>query len=251
MQSSREIRCLKVGEIKLWKAELTYGVDFDVRVTAPIFVYLIRSGRELTLVDAGFRPNRAARINNSARGTLQLLQSALRRLSVEPDDIRNLVLTHLHTDHSAFIGKFKRARLFVQSKEVEFARNPLPTQAPFYDSDILETLEKSDAELIDGDKKLSDGIRLIHTPGHTPGSQSVSVKLDKSEFVICGDTIPMYHNWYPSRRRFGTAVALPRIPPAIHSDLNEWFRSCQKLDDVSGTMIPSHDPLLEDGAAFR
>ncbi|MDG6914311.1 MAG: N-acyl homoserine lactonase family protein [Nitrososphaerota archaeon] len=250
MPPPQGVWCLKVGEINLWKAELTYGVDFDVRVAAPVFVFLIRSGRELTLVDAGFRPG-AARRNNSAKGTLQLLRRALKRVSVEPGDVRNLVLTHLHTDHSSFIGEFRRARVFVQSREVEFARNPLPTQAQFFDGGALEALQKSDVELVDGDKGISGGVRLVHTPGHTPGSQSVSVELDKSDFVICGDTIPMYHNWRPSDKRLGTPVAIPRIPPAIHSDLKEWFWSCRKIEGLPGTLIPSHDPLLEDGTAFR
>ena len=239
-----------MGEINLWKAELTYGVDFDVRVAAPIFVFLIRSERELTLVDAGFRPG-AARADNSAKGTIQLLRRALKRTSVEPGDVKNLVLTHLHTDHSSFIGEFKRARVFVQSREVEFARNPLPTQAPFFDAGALDALQKSDVELVEGDKEISGGVRLVHTPGHTPGSQSVAVRLGRSGFVICGDTIPMYHNWHPSDRRFGTPVALPRIPPAIHSDLGDWFRSCRKIESLSGTLIPSHDPLLADGTVFR
>jgi glyoxylase-like metal-dependent hydrolase (beta-lactamase superfamily II) len=247
------IECLKVGEIGLTKADLTYNVDFDIQVKAPIFVFLVRDsagrGNDI-LVDAGYEPPIAREPGFWARGGQTRMRAALKRAHVQPEKIKTVVLTHLHLDHASFVDLFKKARFFVQAAELSFAKDPLPTQRTFYVARSIAYLERADLELLDGDMELCDGVNLTCTPGHTPGSQVVSVDIGKKTFTICGDTVPMYHNWFPKDRRKGKPVDWPKIPPGVHTDLDSWFSSCSKIEKISGEIIPSHDPILKDGTRF-
>jgi len=235
---------LCVGRIGVYKAELTYNVDFSVRLHAPVFVYALRkNGPSHILVDAGFQPRLR---NSSAQGGLTQFKRALKRARIDENQIEIVILTHLHSDHCSFLHLFKRAKVFLQAAELSHSHDPLPTQRFFYNDDTLKRLEKMDVEVLRGDKRIENGLRVIHTPGHTPGSQTVLAGTADGTFAICGDTVPMYHNWYPSNEKFGTPVALTRIPPGVHTSLEAWFESARRIESLAETIIPSHDPKLHD-----
>ena len=80
-------------------------------------------------------------------------------------------------------------------------------------------------ELIDGDARLATGIGVMLTPGHTPGSQSVSVRTSEGEYLIAGDTIPLYDN-------LDVADDAPFIPNGIFTDLEKYYQSLQKNKTV-------------------
>ena len=247
---SLELTPVKVAQIRLCKAELTYNVDFSTQLWAPVFVYVLRDSNssEVDLVDAGFEPDLS---DSNTRGGRARLTRALRRVNVDPEKVRNLILTHLHNDHSSFLKLFRKARIFLQSTELSYAHNPLPTQRLFYNDSILNYLEKADVELLRGDRRIDPGLRILHTPGHTPGSQTVLVDTRGGKYAVCGDTVPMFHNWFPSNARFGTKVEWPRIPPGGHTDLRAWFDSARRIEASGSMIIPSHDPRLKDRKTIR
>jgi glyoxylase-like metal-dependent hydrolase (beta-lactamase superfamily II) len=240
-----QVTPLKVAQIKLCKAELTYNVDFSTQLWAPVFVYVLKDSdsKGVVLVDSGFEPDFA---ESNTRGGRTQLKRALRSVNVDPEKVRSLILTHLHNDHSSFLNLFRQARIFLQATELSYAHNPLPTQRLFYNRSMLKHLEKADVELLRGDRRIETGLRVLHTPGHTPGSQTVLVDTRKGVYALCGDTVPMFHNWFPSDARFGTRVGWPRIPPGGHTDLQAWFESARKIEMSGASIIPSHDPRLRD-----
>lgn len=244
-----QVTPLKVGQIKLCKAELTYNVDFSTQLWAPIFIYVLKDSDSngFVLVDSGFEPDLG---ESDTRGGRTQLKRALRSVNVDPEKVRSLILTHLHNDHSSFLKLFRQARIFLQATELSYAHDPLPTQRLFYNPSVLKQLEKADVELLRGDRRIEAGLRVLHTPGHTPGSQTVLVDTRKGVYALCGDTVPMFHNWFPSDARFGTRVGWPRIPPGGHTDLRAWFESVRKIERSGSTIIPSHDPRLEDGKSI-
>jgi len=245
-QKKFQITPLKVAQIKLHKAELTYNVDFATQLWAPVFVYVLKESesKEAVLVDAGFKTQLS---DTFVRGGRKQFEHALQRANVDPEDVRSIILTHLHNDHASFLMLFRKARVFLQESELSYAHNPLPIQRSFYNDSILKSLEKAHVELIRGDKRIEAGLRVLHTPGHTPGSQTVLVDTGGGLYAICGDTVPMFHNWFPSDARLGTKVDWPRIPPGGHTDLQAWFKSARKIEASGGSIIPSHDPRLKDG----
>ena len=125
------------------------------------------------------------------------LPAGLAAAGVEPDEIDLVVLTHLHLDHIgwnlAWDGdrprpRFPRARYLVQRADWElFATEGDDNDREAFDrcAGPLQTLGV--AELLDGDRTLDAELTLLHTPGHTPGSQSLLVRSGEDALLLWGD----------------------------------------------------------------
>jgi glyoxylase-like metal-dependent hydrolase (beta-lactamase superfamily II) len=129
-------------------------------------------------------------------GTPGRLPAELADAGVEPDEIDLVVLTHLHLDHVgwnlAWDGDrprpwFPRARYLVQRADWDlFAARPAETRVAF-DRCVAPLQALGVAELLDGDRALDAQLRLVHTPGHTPGSQSLLVRSGDDAVLLWGD----------------------------------------------------------------
>jgi len=104
-------------------------------------------------------------------------------------DVKYLIQTHLHLDHSGGVGRFPNAIHIVQRLEYDYAFNPDWFAAPAY---IKKDFDKPNINWkFLNDKKTDffdlygDGsIKIIFTPGHSPGHQSILVKLPKSGNIL-------------------------------------------------------------------
>ena len=110
--------------------------------------------------------------------------NAIKTVGCAPEDVKYVILSHLHLDHAGCVGHFPNARYIVQRDELLFAYVPDPYMKAAYirkdfDKDvpwlILEGWRDSGFDLF------GDGAVTVHfTPGHTPGHQSVLVNLPHS-----------------------------------------------------------------------
>jgi N-acyl homoserine lactone hydrolase len=100
---------------------------------------------------------------------------------LSPADVRIVINSHLHFDHCGQNAVFKHAPFYVQRSELERARNER--------SDVSEWFDFAGArfELIDGDSQIAEGVRVVATPGHTAGHQSVIVDTPDGGAVMIGD----------------------------------------------------------------
>ena len=87
-------------------------------------------------------------------------------------------------------------------------------------------------ELLDGDAEIADGVRVITTPGHTPGHQSVVVDTEAGRYCIAGDAVM----WYENMEK--------RIPPGIHTSMIECMASLERIAREANHVIPGHDPKV-------
>src|SRR3984893_12366075 len=94
---------------------------------------------------------------------------ALAELDMSPADIGLVIHTHLHFDHCGQNAVFKHAPFYVQGAELERARRDDNLTSEWFD------FAGATFELVDGDAELAAGVRLVATPGHTVGHQSVVV----------------------------------------------------------------------------
>ena len=108
------------------------------------------------------------------------LVDALSSHGVSVDDVRTVITSHLHFDHCGQNDKFAGSTILVQQAEADAARAPLYTVPEWaFPPDIELTL-------IEGDHAVAAGVRIIATPGHTPGHQSVLVDADDgTRTILC------------------------------------------------------------------
>ncbi|AKJ31679.1 hypothetical protein AAW51_4988 [Caldimonas brevitalea] len=112
------------------------------------------------------------------------LEEQLQALGLTPDDIRYVAFSHLHFDHVGNAALFRRATWVLQRSELAWAQaSPAPASVV---PELLSTLPSVRQQLIDGDHDVfGDGsVRILRTPGHTPGSSVLMVSLQRSGPVL-------------------------------------------------------------------
>ena len=116
------------------------------------------------------------------------LASQLEQLGVKPSDIKFLAVSHTHPDHTGNVEMFPQAMLFVQKAEYEW---PGANNAPRFKPEHPVTKLEGDRDIF-GDGSMT----IISTPGHTPGHQSLLVKLRKTgALLLTGDAVHFKSNW--------------------------------------------------------
>jgi glyoxylase-like metal-dependent hydrolase (beta-lactamase superfamily II) len=135
------------------------------------------------------------------------IEHALREVGLAPDDIDFVVLTHMHFDHSGGTTRFsttgsglapvfKRARHVVQRKEWKDAVKPHERNRASYLQENIAPLAEGGGErlwIVDGETEIVPGVRVIPTPGHTPGHQSVLIGAwdpGAPKALFLGDVVP-------------------------------------------------------------
>jgi N-acyl homoserine lactone hydrolase len=98
----------------------------------------------------------------------------LAKLGLAVADVTHMVVTHTHFDHAGGLADFPAATLVVQRAERE--------QPPAYKG--FAWPEAARYQVVDGDVDLAPGVRLLHTPGHTPGHSSLLLSLPQAGPVL-------------------------------------------------------------------
>jgi len=130
---------------------------------------------------------------------------ALREVGLSPDDIDFVIMSHLHFDHSGGATRFStsgkglapvfgRARHVVQRREWEDATHPHERNRASYLQENIGPLGESGLlQLVDGETEIVPGVRVIPTPGHTAGHQSVLIGAwdpGAPKALFLGDVVP-------------------------------------------------------------
>jgi glyoxylase-like metal-dependent hydrolase (beta-lactamase superfamily II) len=128
------------------------------------------------------------------------MDAALSANGTPPDSITDVVLTHLHTDHSngLFIGnpdtpalRFPRATHHVQQSEWDDAMTPNErTDAVYIRHRLQRVADGGSLHLFEGDIEIVPGIKVQRTGGHTRGHQTVEVRSGNERFVYLADLVP-------------------------------------------------------------
>jgi glyoxylase-like metal-dependent hydrolase (beta-lactamase superfamily II) len=144
---------------------------------------------------------------------------------MDPAGVRDVILTHLHADHAGGVvlpdrtPRFPNARYHVHPADwAYFGANPVvrPEDERRYDArDEMETLNEAGAISLDpDDHEVSPGVRVMHTPGHTPGHRSVLVSAGGGTLLLTGDALHV-----------PIQVAHPDWPSSHDEDPDEGSRS--------------------------
>jgi glyoxylase-like metal-dependent hydrolase (beta-lactamase superfamily II) len=200
--------------------------------------YLIHHPQGWFLWDTGVRDEIAA-LPNGEQGQNgapnwrrpKTLISQLDELGVKPADIKYLAVSHTHPDHIGNVELFPQTTLLVQKAEYDW---PLPNGAPRFKPEHPVIKLEGDRDVF------GDGtVMLFSTPGHTPGHQSLLVKLPKTgTLVLTGDAVHFKDNW--DNRRV----------PAQNTDKDKTLASMQRIADFltkeQAKLWINHDKVQSD-----
>ena len=159
--------------------------------------FLIRAPHRTILVDTGIGP-RGTPVADLLHPEGGALLTELEGADVSTEEIDTVVLTHMHFDHIGWNVSgpsddarptFPRGRYVLQADEwrAYATGDGDPRGRPARDRQVRWLREAGVLELVEGQQEIADGIRVLATPGHTAGSQSVVVTLDDEHLVIAGD----------------------------------------------------------------
>lgn len=170
---------------------------------------------------------------------VQTFEEALSKIDLEPEDIDVVILTHLHHDHYLNVFKCINADIYVQEEEVKFAIIPHKIWHGVYDSEsALKLLKVKNLRLIRGDADVVEGVKILFTPGHTVGGQSVSIETNKGRIIIAGLCCLM-ENFFPSK---SLSEKMDVVPPGIHTNVMQAYDSMIRLRKIAKHIIALHDP---------
>lgn len=157
----------------------------------------------------------------------------LKSCGVEPKDISDVILSHVHCDHTGNLKHLRHARIWIQRLEHEFAFSDHGNLAVFNDDFDFPDMKW---EIVDGDWEMMPGLRGIFTRGHMPGHQSLVVTLPKSGVkVLTADAGDLWENFEDE------------VIPGESCDDAAALISIQKLKAIAAEfdaeMILLHDPV--------
>ncbi len=196
------------------------GVNVGVPIQLSDNCYLIHHALGWFLWDTGIA-DAVASMPDGAKGMngapdvkrSKTLAAQLGELGVKPSDIKAMAVSHTHPDHIGNVEEFPHVLLYVQKAEYDW---PGADGAPRFDPNHPVTKVEGDHDVF------GDGsVVIISTPGHTPGHQSLLVRLPKTgAVVLSGDAVHFKDNW--DNRRV----------PSMNVSKEQTLASMQRIDDI-------------------
>jgi glyoxylase-like metal-dependent hydrolase (beta-lactamase superfamily II) len=189
--------------------------------------YLIRHGSEWMMWDSGYADSLADKpegiVGPRSRALRsKTLASQLAEIGVAPSQISRLAFSHSHGDHVGNGNLFTAATLYIQKAEYDAAFGAEPAKYGFVPA-TYEQLRANRVVKLEGDFDVfGDGsVTILSTPGHTPGHQSLLVRLPVTgAVVLSGDAAHFQENF--DKRRV----------PGFNYDKDQSLQSMDKLDRI-------------------
>ncbi len=222
-------------------AELVKGADPSRKLDIAMMIWLIRGNRRNILLDSGFYHERFFQDWEVKDFTKP--SDALGKVGLKPEDITDLIITHLHWDHTDGVDLFPRARIWMQKDELEYdageAWQSKNTHGGIDEDDVL-TLVKLNMEgrvrLLNGDgQQILPGIRCYIAGKHTYQSPYVGVPTAGKTVVLASDNMYLYENL---QRHAPIAATLDAVSNLRAQDRMRQIASSPRL------IVPGHDPMV-------
>ena len=178
---------------------------------------ILIEGRKRTLVDVGHVGRRV------------VLQEALDKRGLSPEDIDLLVMSHAHWDHNQNFDLFEHAPLLMHSWERKYVRHPHRNDwsTPKWTGAMIERHPR--IQEVEEGFEIEPGVRVLHTPGHSPGSICLLVETDQGKCILTSDVL-LFAN-----------QALSRKHPVVFWNQEQAIRSLDRVIEEADVIYPGHD----------
>ena len=220
---------------------LVAGADRTRRMDIAMMVWLVQGNGHNILVDAGFY--REPLLKQWKPVDYVKPSEAIARLGLKPENITDLIISHLHWDHADGVDLFPKARTWIQKEELEYyagtAWQSRGTHGGIEPADVLALVKlntESRVGLVNGDaQEILPGISCYTGGKHTYASQFVTVNTAAGTVVLASDNMYLYENL---EKHAAIAQTLD-----AESNLRAQDRMKQLASDPR-LIVPGHDPAV-------
>jgi N-acyl homoserine lactone hydrolase len=245
------------GALTVPKSFLQAGAPSTPTIQVPVGFFVVRHPKGNVLFDTGNNDKIITdpsywgpfiQAINPVRTPDVAIDTQLAKVGLKPDDIKYVVVGHMHLDHGGNIGKFPNSTLVVQKDELKNAFWPEPgTAGPYVPGDFAMLRSPLGNPLastwkiiqLEGDLDLftDNSVVVKRWVGHTPGSQMMIVRLPKTGTVILtSDNVYFREN---VTKNLLPDVSLAYKPDGILSAY-QWIREMQARENAE--FFTAHDP---------
>lgn len=243
MSDQYEVYAVKYAELE--REARSNFVDGDAHETSDMplnyFVWAVRNDKRTVVFDTGFGETVGRR---RGRRITASVASGLEAIGIDPAEIRDVVITHMHYDHCGNEDLFANARYHLQDAEMEYATGRSQCHhgiSHAYEADdvarMVHRVFAGRVEFHDGDDTLAPGITLHRIGGHTKGLQVARVETANGPVVLASDASHFYAHFEQQR-----------VFPVVYNlaEVLEGYRRLKRLAGAGRRIIPGHDPLVLD-----
>ncbi len=241
-QPRYEVYAIRYAEVPGFPvSELVQGADPARKLDIAMMVWLIRGEGHNILVDTGFY--REQFFKEWTVRDFQKTSEAIGKLGLKPEDITDVILTHMHWDHADGIDLFPRAKIWIQKDEYTYytgeAWQSRATHGGIEPDDVLALVKLNLAgrvAFVNGDaQEILPGIVCYLGGKHTWASQYVSLPTASGTVVLASDNIYLYENLETHR------------PIALTLDAASNLRAQDRMKQIASSqrlIVPGHDPAV-------
>jgi glyoxylase-like metal-dependent hydrolase (beta-lactamase superfamily II) len=219
--------------------QLVAGADPARKLDIAMMVWLVRGGGHTILVDSGFYREQFFRqwhVTEFVRP-----DEAVKRAGVNPEEVTDIIITHMHWDHADGMDLFPKARVWLQKEELEYyagtAWQSRRTHGGIDPDDVIAAVKINLAGrmgLVNGDaQEILPGISCYTGGKHTWASQFVTVNTASGTVVLASDNMYLYENMEK------------HVPIAATMDADSNLRAQDRMKQLAAKpelVVPGHDP---------
>lgn len=224
-------------------AALVNGADPARKLDIAMIVWLVKGNGRTILVDSGFY--RPQFLKQWTVKDFMKPSDAVAQAGVKPDDITDVVITHMHWDHADGMDLFPKARIWLQKDEYTYYTGEAWQQKNTHggiDPDDVLSVVKLNTEgrvgLVNGDaQEIFPGITCYTGGRHTYQSQYVGVNTKEGTVILASDNMYLYENLDK------------HLPIAQTLDASSNLRAQDRMKELAARpnlIIPGHDPAEFD-----
>jgi len=235
------VYAIKYAEVdrKAWGNFVDGDPHEDSDMPLDYYVWAIVGGGRTVVVDTGFDATMA---KARQRRIVRPVEEGLEAIGIGHGDVDDVIITHMHYDHSGNGSLFPNARFHIQDTEMEYVtgRSMCHHQInhAFEADDVARMVHRVFAGRVqfhDGTDELAPGITLHKIGGHTKGLQCVRVATARGQVVLASDSAHFYAH-LETRRVFRVLYN--------QGDMLEGYNTLERLASSKSHIVPGHDPLV-------